>query len=1251
MTLTKSGFFAWAGGGKNGASVDAWLASRIPGGLPAENAAPPSGLPDAGPVTTATTFGGPGGYELTMPSVADYYVRAVYNGVAYWTACPAGTIQGNPGNTPGGGPYAVNVSGGVLAVDTATSFQGNNSVIAIALPFEPPNASWITLVNSSSDAAMLPLTVESAPDQIDNFGTIIAAGSALVIPYLGSVTLVYVLATNTWQVTESSFGGGGGGGDLLAANNLSDVANEPIARSNLGVNGAICINVMDYPYLAVGDGVTDDTAAIQAAINALPAGGGSIYLPKRHLIGSTINNTATAALTLPQKPVRIFGNSTGQPLTWTGGSALVKGSNCIMLDCSGTATGFNTHIHSTVLEDFCFDGNGYTGLASRHYFADGLYMNNVLYYNNLDVTIDTAELWDSTLNDVTILGCGSTTNEAMWLRGTTASGFGVSTDDTNDIRINDLHIEGSPSGNLKIWPSVNSVFISKLKMENDSVNGGNPFLTVADGAVNVYIDDVYCYMGAFHAGYSTAVPSLINWFPGKGSSLSNVAIGCGVTGGVWYGLQAYTSTTNAMSNVTGIYAFAPGGAHINFSYATGSGPIYLSGDFSTLLGTQWAGTSGQQIAAMFLPAPTASAPAYLAGAIYYDTTLGKLRVGGASGWETLTSGGGGSGTVTSASVVSANGLAGTVANPTTTPAITLSTTVTGVLKGNGTAISAASAGTDYVVPSGSITGTASNLSGTPALPNGVTATTQAANDNSTKLATTAYADTKAPNASPTFTGTVTIPNGAALGTPASVTLTNGTGLPESGVTNLTTDLAAKAPLASPTFTGTPSLPTGTTATTQTALDNSTKLATTAYVDAATNTVFNVKSYGAAGSGSGNDAPSIQSAITAAAAVKGTVYFPPGTYRITSALTLATSGVTLAGAGPYASVITQATTNTNGLTITPAAQLEQITIRDLGFTGTGSGTGIGLKVGDSGLTYLMAVCQFTNLLIQSWGSDGFQGWGLGACRWSNVKSLSNGGKGFSMTAGTLYKFDSCWAKSNTAQGFYLYNIADGATIQGCGSDSNTVGYDINQVNGCSMISCDGDTNSSYNTQFTYCLAGSIRGQIVLHNSSVGINIVNSEVDINGVTETTTGSPTASIQTNAGSICNSISGLYGLTTATNFAAGTVGLLSKNTGTTMNGAAIYGTNTAQLGANVITPSFANGTAAQLSDVTRDYIVYLTCSTTGTAFTLAIGPTSTPANTLVSSEPVTAGQMLTVRVPAGWYLKWSATTAAFSQQKAISC
>ena len=50
--------------------------------------------------------------------------------------------------------------------------------------------------------------------------------------------------------------------------------------------------------------------------------------------------------------------------------------------------------------------------------------------------------------------------------------------------------------------------------------------------------------------------------------------------------------------------------------------------------------------------------------------------------------------------------------------------------------------------------------------------------------------------------------------------------------NIAVAVATKADLASPTFTGTPSLPTGTTAVTQSAGNNSTLLATTAFVQAA-----------------------------------------------------------------------------------------------------------------------------------------------------------------------------------------------------------------------------------------------------------------------------------------------------------------------------------------------------------------------------------------------------------------------------------
>jgi hypothetical protein len=105
------------------------------------------------------------------------------------------------------------------------------------------------------------------------------------------------------------------------------------------------------------------------------------------------------------------------------------------------------------------------------------------------------------------------------------------------------------------------------------------------------------------------------------------------------------------------------------------------------------------------------------------------------------------GTVTSASVVSANGFSGTVATATSTPAITLTTSITGVLKGNGTALSAATAGTDYLAPSGALgtpaSGTLTNATGLP-LTTGVTGTLPIANGGTGQTTATAAFDALAP---------------------------------------------------------------------------------------------------------------------------------------------------------------------------------------------------------------------------------------------------------------------------------------------------------------------------------------------------------------------------------------------------------------------------------------------------------------------------------------------------------------------------
>ncbi len=76
----------------------------------------------------------------------------------------------------------------------------------------------------------------------------------------------------------------------------------------------ITVSVKDPPYNAVGDGVADDTAAIQAAINyvcSLPEGG-TVFLPAgTYLCNGAFDSTSNAILTIPWR------DSTKPPIPFT----------------------------------------------------------------------------------------------------------------------------------------------------------------------------------------------------------------------------------------------------------------------------------------------------------------------------------------------------------------------------------------------------------------------------------------------------------------------------------------------------------------------------------------------------------------------------------------------------------------------------------------------------------------------------------------------------------------------------------------------------------------------------------------------------------------------------------------------------------------------------------------------------------------------------------------------------------------------
>jgi len=155
------------------------------------------------------------------------------------------------------------------------------------------------------------------------------------------------------------------------------------------------------------------------------------------------------------------------------------------------------------------------------------------------------------------------------------------------------------------------------------------------------------------------------------------------------------------------------------------------------------------------------------------------------------------------------------------------------------------------------------------------------------------------------------------------------------------------------------------------------------VDAIGQMAVNVKShYGATGDGTTDDTTAVQNALTAVA-TGGLVYFPPGTYVISSALTLtASSGVTLTGQSL-----------TRSVNAAPPSVLK--------FTMTGAGDGItakgatGLRIAHMALMYTSS--SFTGNLVNLTTNAGTRTTQFVA------EDIWAGGSGVS-TANSLFKID-------------------------------------------------------------------------------------------------------------------------------------------------------------------------------------------------------------------------------------------------------
>lgn len=331
---------------------------------------------------------------------------------------------------------------------------------------------------------------------------------------------------------------------------------------------------------AVGDGQTDDTSAIQAALNSAAATGGTVYFPEgTYRITpaartTSLSGASAVGLTVPSN-VNLRGSNQYA-------STLVKHSAGTLLAVSGSGpspdTGSSTHTQYCTISDLGLSGGNNTGLLLEMYYCDVITVRDVLMQNNNGICVDLAECWDSRFYNVVIGGCtgtaGSTTQPAMWIRcSAAASGtWGYSGDTSNQIHLLGCRFEAFGTGALAIGhgpgssSGVNSIYLTDCKFESSSIQSAQPFLSVDSSSRAVHATNIYCYANNFAntAPAGTNPPSMISWQP-QASSLSNVLIANGsTTASIASGVIVYAAAndTAVLRNVVGNYALAPTGAHI-----------------------------------------------------------------------------------------------------------------------------------------------------------------------------------------------------------------------------------------------------------------------------------------------------------------------------------------------------------------------------------------------------------------------------------------------------------------------------------------------------------------------------------------------------------------------------------------------------------------------------------------------------------------------------------------------------------------
>jgi hypothetical protein len=350
--------------------------------------------------------------------------------------------------------------------------------------------------------------------------------------------------------------------------------------------------------------------------------GATVFIPAGVYLHST-------TIAIPSR-VRVLG--AGREAT-----TLRRTQDVVSISVYGTGTADANRNWYSALEHLTVDGNDRWITGVDLVYASQFLMRGVFVYNVHHIGVDLVEVWDSSFTDVFLQFCGGigqAEQPSIYVRSTrAASGFGSSTDTSNELKFTNVHTEHFRAGAIKIAPGFgaalngpNGIYFSNIKTETAYISNSQPFILIAAQTERIHIKNVYSYAAAF-LDTNVAVPIIQNDSVGQ-TSIRDVYASNGGTATISSAVNLNISGSGmcVLDGAYGSYTTAPTVAHVNVAQA---GDLEIS-NVRTNLGTRIAGyeiDAAERMLSITADATTTSTTAgNLASMTFSNVTPGTYRV-------------------------------------------------------------------------------------------------------------------------------------------------------------------------------------------------------------------------------------------------------------------------------------------------------------------------------------------------------------------------------------------------------------------------------------------------------------------------------------------------------------------------------------------------------------------------------------------------------------------------------------------------